>query len=148
MQNRLELGRKIKNARLVRNLTMDVCAKESGITRATLWAIESGKGNYSIDALLKVLNVLHLSLNVSSVPTESERKRAARINSLINKKINEFIIYTIEEYAAFLNRDSGSVYKELKNKNIVDELKNDYEDLHGMSTEYLNNYIHSLCNRD
>ncbi len=143
MDNKIEIGKKIKNARLIRNLTMDVCANKAGITRATLWSIESGKGNYSINALLSVLNLLNLSISFIS-PKEPERKRASRLNSLINKKINEFIVYTIEEFAAFVNRDSGSVYRELKEKNVINELENDYEDLHGMSKEYLNDYILKL----
>ena len=61
-----------------------------------------------------------------------------------NKVVNRFIVMCVEQYALFTKRNSGEVYSILLTMGIIDELLNDYEDLHGMSTMYLNDYIASL----
>ena len=140
MENKYQIGEKLKNKRLQLNLRMDDVAKEVGITRSTLWAIESGNGNYTIDALLKLLNYLNVSLDIN-VKDESNRRRATRTNSALDKKINRFIVMCIEQYAANINQDSRTTYLKLNEAGIIDELINDYEDMHGMSTYSLNEYI-------
>ena len=55
--------------------------------------------------------------------------------------INRFIIMSVEQYAYSVNKNSGSTYATLKNKGIIDELVDDYEDMHGMSTYSINEYI-------
>ena len=65
MESKFEIGEKIKNKRLQLNLRMDDVAKEVGVTRSTLWSIENGNGNYTIDTLLKLLNFLTFSFIVS-----------------------------------------------------------------------------------
>lgn len=49
MENKVEIGHKIKEQRLALNLTMDEVSQKVGITRSTLWSVENGNGNYSID---------------------------------------------------------------------------------------------------
>ena len=49
----------------------------------------------------------------------------------------------IEQYAASVGLNSGSLYEKMQQKGLLDELEADYEDLHGMSTVYLNDYIGS-----
>ena len=56
MESKFEIGQKLKNKRLELNLRMDDVAKEVGITRSTLWAIENGNGNYTIDTLLRLVS--------------------------------------------------------------------------------------------
>ena len=142
MEEAVFLGNKIKEKRLALNLRMDDVAKEVGITRPTLWAIEKGTGNYSASSLFKVMNILGLSLSVESNGSiDTKRNRASRLNTLLDKKINSFLIMCVEQYAHSVNRSSGEVYKEMTDKNIIKEMTDDYEDLHGMSTEYLNDYI-------
>ena len=142
MEEAVFLGNKIKEKRLALNLRMDDVAKEVGITRPTLWAIEKGTGNYSASSLFKVMNILGLSLSVESNGSiDTTRNRASRLNTLLDKKINSFLIMCVEQYAHSVNRSSGEVYKEMKNKNVLNSIVEDYEDLHGMSTEYLNDYI-------
>ena len=142
MKDTVFLGHKIKEKRLALNLRMDDVAKEVGITRPTLWAIEKGTGNYSASSLFKVMNILGLSLSVESNGSiDTTRNRASRLNTLLDKKINSFLIMCVEQYAHSVNRSSGEVYKEMKNKNVLNSIVEDYEDLHGMSTEYLNDYI-------
>ena len=57
MESKFEIGKKLKNKRLELNLRMDDVAKEVGITRSTLWSIENGNGNYTIDTLLRLLHI-------------------------------------------------------------------------------------------
>ena len=140
MENKFEIGKKIKNKRLQLNLRMDDVAKEVGITRSTLWAIENGSGNYTIDTLLKLLNLLNLSIEINT-QEYVVRKRATRTNSVLDKKINRFIVMCVERYASDINQDSGATYDQLNKAGIIDELKDDYEDMHGMSTYSINEYI-------
>ncbi len=140
MKNKIEIGKILKSKRLQRNLRMDDVAREVGITRATLCSIENGSGNYSIDNLLKLLNYLNISIGFETLNQET-RKRATRTNSVLDKKINRFIVMCVEQYASSVNQSSGSVYSKLSEIGVIDELKDDYEDMHGMSTYSLNEYI-------
>ncbi|MCQ2798210.1 MAG: DUF3791 domain-containing protein [Bacilli bacterium] len=143
MQELIEIGKEIRQKRLSLNMTMEVVAKKSGITRATLWSIEKGTSNCSIQSLLRVLEALGLTINISN-GGYSNRMRASRINSSLDKKINKFIIECIENYASYASISSGEAYKEMKEKGVLEQLKNGYEDLHGFSFAYLNDYISSL----
>ena len=140
MENKCGIGEKIKNKRLQLNLRMDDVAKEVGITRTTLSSIENGSGNYTIDALLKLLSFLNMSIDVDT-QEDSFRKRATRINTVLDKKINRFLVMCVEQYASRVNKSSRSIYIKLDNAGIIDELKNDYEDMHGMSTYSILEYI-------
>lgn len=140
MENKIEIGKKIKNKRLGLNLRMDDVAKEVGITRSTLWSIENGSGNYTIDVLFKLLSFLNMSIDINE-QEKAVRQRATRTNSALDKKINRFIIMCVEQYASSVNKGSGEVYQELNESGIINELKDDYEDMHGMSTYSINEYI-------
>ena len=140
MENKVEIGKKIRNKRLTLNLRMDDVAKQVGITRSTLWSIENGKGNYTIDTLLKLLSALYMSISLDK-QEEKTRIRATRINTLLDKKINRFIIMCVEQYAASVNKSSGITYNELNEAGIINELEEFYEDMHGMSTYCINEYI-------
>lgn len=145
MENKVLLGRLIREKRLLLNLTMDEVSRKTNITRATLSSIENGSGNYSIDNLFEVLSFLSLELNLNTLEyTHLSKKRAMRINTINDKKINRFIIMCVEQYALVSHKRSGEVYSNLLKKGIIKELKDDYEDLHGMSTLYINDYISSL----
>lgn len=60
----------------------------------------------------------------------------------INKKILSFIVWNIELYAKKLNISSIQVYKQFMQNGIIDLLKENYDDLHSMSFEYLFEYIY------
>ena len=141
MESKFEIGQKLKNKRLELNLRMDDVAKEVGITRSTLWSIENGSGNYSIDTLLKLLSYLNMSIDIVFQDKNIERKRATRANSLLDKKINRFVVMCVEQYASSVNESSSVIYNHLNEKGIIKELVDDYEDMHGMSTYSLNEYI-------
>ena len=88
------------------------------------------------------MGVLGLSLVVDSDGSiNTMRNRASRLNTLLDKRINSFLIMCIEQYAHSVNKSSGEIYKKMKSKNVLQAIIEDYEDLHGMSTEYLNDYI-------
>lgn len=140
MESKFEIGEKIKNKRLQLNLRMDDVAKEVGVTRSTLWSIENGNGNYTIDALLRLLNFLNMSIDVDT-QVQGTRRRATRTNSVLDKKINRFIVMCVEQYASSVNQHGNVIYKRLKDLGVINELKEDYEDMHGMSTYSLNEYI-------
>ena len=140
MESKFEIGQKLKNKRLELNLRMDDVAKKVGITRSTLWAIENGNGNYTIDTLLRLVSFLNMSIDIGT-QIQGTRKRATRTNSALDKKVNRFIVMCVEQYASSVNRSSGTIYNELNKAGIIDELKEDYEDMHGMSTYSLNEYI-------
>lgn len=141
MENKFELGRKLKSKRLELNLRMEDVAKEVGVTRSTLWSIENGNGNYTIDTLLRLLSFLNMSIDFDTQEKESGRMRATRTNSALDKKINRFIVMCVEQYASSINQGSGDTYNKLNEAGIIKELLDDYEDMHGMSTYSLNEYI-------
>lgn len=143
MENKVLIGEIIKNKRLLLNLRMDDVAKQVGITRPTLWSIENGNGNYSIDVLLNLLSKLNLSLDIGVIKETNNRSRATRANSIIDKKINRFIVMCVEQYASSINSDSKSAYELLNKKGVIKELADDYEDMHGMSTLQINEYINA-----
>ena len=140
MESKFEIGKKIKARRLQLNLRMDDVAKEVGITRSTLWSIENGNGNYTIDTLLRLLSFLNMSIDIAT-QIQGDRKRATRTNSALDKKINRFIVMCVEQYASSVNKSSGTTYNELNKAGVIDELRDDYEDMHGMSTYSINEYI-------
>ena len=149
MEKLLFLGNAIKEKRLALNLRMDDLAKKANITRSTLWSIEKGSANCSIGSIIKLLDILNLDLNlVDKVQTSNQRVRATRVNTALDKKINRFVIMCVEQYALHTSKGSEAIYKEMLKKGVISELENDYEDLHGMSTVYLNDYIESILKRN
>lgn len=64
--------------------------------------------------------------------------------SQLDKDINRFIIFCVEQYADCTNQPNNVAYKRMLDNGVIDELTNNYEDLHGMSFAYLNDYIDSL----
>lgn len=147
MEKLLFLGNAIKEKRLALNIRMDDLARKANITRATLWSIEKGTSNCSIGTVFKLMDVLGLDFNLVNQENDNNaRNRATRINTVLDKKINRFVIMCVEQYALSKNKNSGETYKEMLKSGVIKELENDYEDLHGMSTPYLNDYIESLIN--
>ena len=129
-------------------MRMNDVASKAHITRATLGSIEKGRGGFSAFSLFNVMNVLGLSFNLSEVYTTSlTRTRATRVNSSLDKKINRFITMCIEQYALYAGISSHQAYKKMSEKGLIKNLTDDYEDLHGESREYLNDYIDILVRR-
>ena len=142
MNDLVYLGEIIRERRLSLNLRSEELANKAHISRATLSSIENGKGNYSINTLLEICQILDLGFDLENKSDlRYQRKRASKQNLALIRKTNRFIIMTVEQYAKHLNKDSQSTYQSLKDVGLIKELKEDYEDLHGMSTEYLNYYF-------
>jgi len=141
MDKNNNIGVTIKEKRLQLNITMNSLCKKVGISRATLSSIENGYYNCSVVTILKIFHELNIDFTLSSKKVENTRKRATRINTILNKKINRFIVMCIEEYAEEFNLKSNEVYKRMNDVGLINEIKNDYNDLHGMSKEYLNQYF-------
>ena len=70
--------------------------------------------------------------------------KGSRRNLKYERNVNRFIIFTVEQYAKHINKNSSTTYALLKEYGILDELKDDYEDLHGFSVEYLNYYFDGI----
>ena len=47
----------------------------------------------------------------------------------------------IMQYASSIGLSNAEVYEKMQRAGLLDEIEDDYEDLHGMSTMYLNGYI-------
>ena len=141
MKNKATIGKLIKESRLEQNLRMDDVVKKIGITRTTLSSIENGTGNYSIDTLLKLLNFFNLSIEMKPNKYRVNKQRATRLNKAIDKKITRFVIMCVEQYALNSNKSSQYTYKLLNSRGVIKELVDDYEDMHGMSTYSINEYI-------
>lgn len=68
------------------------------------------------------------------------------MNNTLDKQINRFIVLCIEQYASSINQWSKETYNELEKTGIINELIEDYEDMHSMSTYSINEYISKrLC---
>jgi len=142
MEKYCEIGNKIKSRRLALNLTSSYVAKKAGITRATLSAIENGSTKCTLNNLLRVISYLNMNINITVEETHhSNRKRASRRTSAFEKAANRFLIFSIEQYASSINKTSNEIYNDIEESGLVDHFLEYYEDLHGMSTEYLNDYI-------
>ena len=147
MEDKREIGKKIKNKRLQLNLRGEDVAKAVGISRSTLIAIEKGYANYTIDTFLNLMNFLDMHFTIDN-QENSVKKRATRINKIIDKKINRFIIMCVEQYASSINESSKNTYLKLSDAGIIDELTEDYEDMHGMSVYSINEYISKRLGRE
>ena len=51
------------------------------------------------------------------------------------------LAFTIELYAKHIEKPADVVYQKLQETELLEMLYTDYEDLHGMSPEYMNNYF-------
>ena len=48
-----------------------------------------------------------------------------------------FICFCVEHYADHVQRPSNEIYQLFKQEGLLDLLRSDYEDLHGMGLEYM-----------
>jgi hypothetical protein len=52
-----------------------------------------------------------------------------------------FKTFCLELYAEYKKTGSPEIYRQFKKTGLLELLKTDYEDLHGMSFEYLNQFF-------
>ena len=62
----VHLGEIIREHRKIRGLSRIECARLAGIGKTVLYDIEHGKATVQLDTLLKLLNVLNISITVQS----------------------------------------------------------------------------------
>lgn len=52
-----------------------------------------------------------------------------------------FTTFCIEQYSDYTDKPSNVVYEIFKKTGLLELLREDYEDLHGMSIEWLNDFF-------
>lgn len=62
--NKIEIGQMIENRRDALSLKQEDLAEMTGISSKTIYLVESGKGNPTIDSLHKLLEILGLEISV------------------------------------------------------------------------------------
>ena len=141
MDNAVNFGKIIRNKRLSLNMPMSELARKVGVSRATLSSIENGNVNISVKTLLDILSILDIDFVIDKQSNKVHRSRASRINSVRDKNINRFVVMCVEQFANYSGKSSKETYIKFAQAKIIKELEDDYDDLHGMSTVYLNEYI-------
>ena len=66
----------------------------------------------------------------------------------MDNQVNRFVVMCIEQYTFYMNISSRMAYLGMKRNSVIKELEDNYEDLHGMSIEYLTDYIKSLVDNE
>lgn len=144
-----DIGLIVRTKRLSLGLRMDDVARKANISRVTLSMIENGCCNYSFVNLLRVFDCLGLSLSISNLEEKtSPRERAPKILTKQEKQINRFIVMCIEDYAKEKSISGQQVYEMMEENDLFQEMTDDYEDLHGMSSSYLNYYIEKMITEE
>ncbi|MCC8137978.1 MAG: DUF3791 domain-containing protein [Clostridiales bacterium] len=59
-----------------------------------------------------------------------------------------FVSFCVEYYADYMNQPGEKVYELFKREKVLDMLRDDYEDLHGMSMEYMMQFIEQYLGGD
>ncbi|MCR4783864.1 MAG: DUF3791 domain-containing protein [bacterium] len=59
-----------------------------------------------------------------------------------------FVAFCIEYYAKHTGKTSDTVYELFKREKVLDFLKEDYDDLHGLGLEYMMQLIDQYLGRD
>lgn len=81
------MGEQIKLARLRRNLNASLVAERAGISRATLWKVESGNPSCAIGSYAAVLHALNnLDRDLLLVARDDEMGRKLQDLNLITRK--------------------------------------------------------------
>ncbi len=70
LMNTQDIGRLIKRRRDSLSLRQEDLSEMTGVTSKTIYSIENGKGNPSLDILQKILNVLGLEILVQVRKTD------------------------------------------------------------------------------
>ena len=95
----IELGQRIRQLRLSRNIAQRVAAEKAGITRAALQNLEAGRGS-SVQTLLRVLKALNYLEGIETLApqptvnplallkTKTPPQRARHRRSLTSRKTN------------------------------------------------------------
>ena len=80
------VGKRIRNARLRRNLTAEFVAESAGISKGTLLSVEKGTSTVSIGAYAAVLSVLGMEDDWRFLGVDEQGKRLYRWMQLSQRK--------------------------------------------------------------
>lgn len=139
-----QIGNTIKATRISEGISAEGLSRAVNISRATLWAIENGRGNTSINTYLDIAEKLGLQIGIDLYKTNaSEEKRAPKRITKEKVKKNQFEVFCIEKYATHIGLTGDKTYSIFKDEGLLNLLRKDYEDLHGMGTEYLMDFFDS-----
>ncbi len=83
------LGENLKLARKRRKLSAELLSERANISRSTLWSIEQGKANVSLETLLQVLSALGLSGDLKLIAADDKLGRKLQDVSLISTKLKK-----------------------------------------------------------
>ena len=78
--------------------------------------------------------------------SETHMDDAASVNNTLIKEINRFLIMCIEQYASSTNKSGKHTYEIMDKGGVLQELIDDYEDMHGMPAQLINDYIDKRLN--
>lgn len=101
---RTELGERIKEIRMMRNLTRDQLAGKSGLSSKFLYEVENGRKGLSVDSLIKIANALSCSCDQIIMGKEVEEKRYDKIMNILSKLEEQDVEYVVEVLASMKNR--------------------------------------------
>lgn len=139
-----QFGNTIREKRLADGMSSNDLSNSVKISRATLSSVENGNGNVSFNTYLDLAEVLgiNISFNCDKLSNPKRTRSPKRITKEKTKR-NQFEIFCIEKYANHAGLISSTVYLLFKKEGLMNILRTDYEDLHGMGTEYLMHFFDS-----
>ena len=89
---RAKIGEIIAEIRLDKKMTQDELAERSGLSRSSLTAIENGRANFTIDAILDIANGLGVSVELIFLKAFFSGS-AVKIDAQTSEKIvNELLV--------------------------------------------------------
>lgn len=86
---RIEMGERIREIRLMRNMTRDQLSTESGLSSKFLYEVENGKKGLSVESLLKIAEALSCSCDQIIMGKEVDGLIINQEKSLINKNASQ-----------------------------------------------------------
>lgn len=82
------LGERLRLARLRRGLAVDIACERAGISRMTLYRLESGSSAVALGTLVRVLSVLSLENDLDSVARDDHLGRLLQDQQLPARRRN------------------------------------------------------------
>ncbi|MEZ4686659.1 MAG: helix-turn-helix transcriptional regulator [Bacteroidia bacterium] len=78
----VQLGENIRLARKRRKLSAEMVAERANIGRTTLWNLEKGKANVSLETLIRVMGVFGMD----------EEIRSLALDDLLGRKLQDIVL--------------------------------------------------------
>lgn len=94
------LGRRIRELRTIRNLTQEQMARLLNISRQKYSRIESGMNSISLEILVKIADILDVSVNDITKVLDQEPLTAYRNNNVSGKSSDGFVFDMLDFFYA------------------------------------------------